>query len=161
MANPADVVSELRVGDLKTFLAVKRSGSVSTAAREQGVTPSQVSKAISRLENILHVRLFSRGARGVALSDQARLVLPHIEAAVASLQLLERPEKSTATQLTVAAPSYLISSFLPCVACCLPQLQVRGLSWRRPSFGRTRRRTSSRWPSCRAPRTGCRPPGSA
>jgi len=124
---PKDLVGELRVGDLTTFLAVRRSGSVSGAAREQGVTPSQVSKAISRLEAILRVRLFSRGSRGVALSDQARLALPHIEAAVASLQLLERRETPSITELTIAAPSYLISSFLPAVACCQPQLHVRGI----------------------------------
>jgi DNA-binding transcriptional LysR family regulator len=127
MARSADAVGELRVGDLNTFLAVKRSGSVSSAAREQGVTPSQVSKAIARLESILHVRLFSRGARGVALSDQARAVLPYIESAVASLELLERREKTSPTALTVAAPSYLIGTFLPAVACCQPQLHVRGI----------------------------------
>ena len=60
-------------------------------------------------------------------ADQARLVLPHIEGAVANLQLLERRETTSITQLTVAAPSYLISSFLPAVARCLPQLQVRGI----------------------------------
>lgn len=120
-------MSDLRVGDLHTFLAVRRTGSVSAAAREQGVTPSQVSKAITRLESILRVRLLTRGTRGVALSHEARLVLPHVEAALGSLQLLERPEKSSAKALTVAAPSYLISSFLPAVACALPQLQVRGI----------------------------------
>jgi DNA-binding transcriptional LysR family regulator len=86
-----------------------------------------VSKAISRLEAILRIRLFSRGSRGVALSDQARLALPHIEAAVASLQLLERRETPSTTELTIAAPSYLISSFLPAVAVCQPQLHVRGI----------------------------------
>jgi DNA-binding transcriptional LysR family regulator len=92
-----------------------------------GVTPSQVSKAVARLEAILRVRLFSRGSRGVALSEQARLVLPHIEAAVSSLLLLGRSESPTVSELTVAAPSYLIASFLPAVACCLPQLRVRGI----------------------------------
>ena len=66
MPRPRDVISELHVADLTTFLAVRRAGSVSTAARELGVTPSQVSKAIARLEATLRVRLFSRGARGVA-----------------------------------------------------------------------------------------------
>jgi DNA-binding transcriptional LysR family regulator len=124
---PRDLVGELRLGDLATFLAVRRSGSVSAAAREQGVTPSQVSKAITRLEAILRIRLFSRSSRGVALSDQARLALPHIEAAVSNLQRLERRETPSTTELTVAAPSYLISSFLPAIACCEPQLEVRGI----------------------------------
>jgi DNA-binding transcriptional LysR family regulator len=43
-------LADLRVGDLMTFLAVRRSGSITAAARELKVTPSQVSKAISRLE---------------------------------------------------------------------------------------------------------------
>src|ERR1700690_3562698 len=85
VVRPAEVGGDIRVADLNTFLAVRRTGSVSSAAYELGVTPSQVSKAIGRLESILRIRLFSRGARGMALSDEARLVLPDIEAAVASL----------------------------------------------------------------------------
>jgi DNA-binding transcriptional LysR family regulator len=127
VAGPRDLISDLHVADLVTFLAVRRVGSVSTAARELGVTPSQVSKAVARLEATLGVRLFTRGARGVALSDQARLALPHIEAAIASLQLLEARDAQRITELTVAAPSYLISSFLPAIACALPDLSVRGI----------------------------------
>ena len=127
MARPRDIIRDLHVADLSTFLAVRRSESVSGAARELGVTPSQVSKAISRLEATLGVRLFSRGARGVVLSDQARMVLPHIEAALASLELLERRESPSVTELTVAGPSYLISSFLPVIAGSAPKLSVRGI----------------------------------
>jgi DNA-binding transcriptional LysR family regulator len=127
VARPVDVLSELRVADLTTFLAVRQSGSVTGAARVLGVTPSQVSKAVARLEAILRVRLFSRGSRGVALSEQARAILPHIEMAVSSLQLLGRSESPAIAELTIAAPSYLIASFLPWVARCLPQLQVRGI----------------------------------
>jgi DNA-binding transcriptional LysR family regulator len=127
VARPGDVLSELRVGDLKTFLAVRRSGSVSAAARELGVTPSQVSKAIARLESILRIRLFSRGARGVALSEQARLVMPHIEAVVARLHLMGRREGPSIAELTVAGPSFLIASFLPAVAACQAEVHVRGI----------------------------------
>jgi DNA-binding transcriptional LysR family regulator len=124
---PASVLSELRLGDLTTFLAVRRSGSVSSAARELGVTPSQVSKAISRLETLLGIRLLSRSSRGVALSEQGRLALPHIEAAVDRLQLLSRPPTPSVTEVTVAGPSYLISAFLPAIAGCEPHLRVRGI----------------------------------
>jgi DNA-binding transcriptional LysR family regulator len=127
VARAPDVVSDLRIGDLYTFLAVRRAGSVSGAAREQGVTPSQVSKAISRLESLLGVRLLTRGSRGVALSHEARAYMPHVEAAVTSLRRLERPDEATSEALTVAAPSFLVSSFLPAVACCLPQVHVRGI----------------------------------
>ena len=127
MPRPRDLISQINIGDLTTFLAVRRLGTVTGAARELGVTASQVSKAISRLEAALQVRLFSRGVRGVALSDQARLLLPLVEGAVDSLRLLERRDTPTITELTVAAPSYLISSFLPAVAGCQPKLSVRGI----------------------------------
>ncbi len=127
MARPRDITRALHIADLTTFLAVRRTESVSGAARELGVTPSQVSKAISRLETTLGIRLFSRGARGVALSDKARMVLPHIEAAVASLEQLERREGPSVAELTVAGPSYLMSSFLPVIAGCGPKVNVRGI----------------------------------
>jgi DNA-binding transcriptional LysR family regulator len=110
-----------------TFLAVRRSGSVSSAARELGVTPSQVSKAIARLEVLLRVRLLSRSSRGVTLSEEGRLVLPQIEASVASLELLARPDTSGITNVTVAGPSYLLAAFLPVIAGCQPRVQVRGI----------------------------------
>ncbi len=100
---------------------------MSSAARELGVTPSQVSKAITRLESILRVRLFSRGARGVTLSEQASLLLPHVEAAMARLQLIERVEAPSLIKLTVAGPSYLISTFLPAIAQSSPDVQVQGI----------------------------------
>ncbi len=127
MSNPRGIIRALHVADLTTFLAVRRSESVSAAARELGVTPSQVSKAIARLEGTLGVRLFSRGTRGVALTDQARKVLPHIESAIANLEQLERRDGPSVTELTVAGPSYLISSFLPVLARCAPKLNVRGI----------------------------------
>jgi DNA-binding transcriptional LysR family regulator len=120
------MIRELHIADLSTFLAVRRTESVSGAARELAVSPSQVSKAITRLEAALGARLFSRSARGVVLSDEARLFVPHIEAAIASLKQLERREQGV-TELTVAGPSFLISSFLPVVASCQPQLSVRGI----------------------------------
>ena len=66
---------ELRLADLLTLLAVQRTGSISGAAREMRVTPSQVSKAMARLERHFGVRLLSRGARGVA-TDPGRAAHP-------------------------------------------------------------------------------------
>ena len=41
------------------------------AARELKVTPSQVSKAISRLEEHIHMKLLSRSSRGVTVESAA------------------------------------------------------------------------------------------
>jgi DNA-binding transcriptional LysR family regulator len=126
MTSLTDRLGELRLGDLATFLAVRRSGSITAAARELTVTPSQVSKAIARLEHTLRLQLLTRGSRGVCLSEAGLRVLPHVEAAVARL-LAVGSTNAEATELTVAAPSYLLESFLPTIERAQPQLHIRGL----------------------------------
>jgi DNA-binding transcriptional LysR family regulator len=126
MTSLTDRLGELRLGDLATFLAVRRAGSITAAARELSVTPSQVSKAIARLEHTLRLQLLTRGSRGVCLSEAGLRVLPHVEAAVARL-LAVGSTNAEATELTVAAPSYLLESFLPTIERAQPQLHVRGL----------------------------------
>ena len=121
----SDPLRDMRLGDLVALLAVLRSDSISGAARELGVTPSQVSKAIGRLESAWRIRLLARSSRGVTLSDAGRRVLPLVEDAIGRLRLV-----SASTQkplLTVAGPSSLVEAFLPAIAGCLPDLRVRGL----------------------------------
>jgi DNA-binding transcriptional LysR family regulator len=127
MGGPFDSLSELRVGDLLTFLAVQRSESITAAARELRVTPSQVSKAIGRLEEQIHVKLLARSSRGVSLSESGRRILPHVESAVARLRQIRRADTPEEVELTFAAPSYLTGIFLPAIATSMPQLRVRGL----------------------------------
>ena len=67
--NPLD---DLRVADLSTVLIVHRLSSVTASARHLGVTPSQVSKAVSRVERHLGATLFNRSAKGVAFTDAGR-----------------------------------------------------------------------------------------
>jgi DNA-binding transcriptional LysR family regulator len=126
-ASLSEQLGELRLGDLATFLAVRRSGSISAAARELKVTPSQVSKAITRLETTLRLHLVSRGARSVGLSETGLRVLPHVEAAVARLLLVGRANNGSAGELAVAAPSYLLATFVPFITKSQPSLNVRGI----------------------------------
>jgi DNA-binding transcriptional LysR family regulator len=120
---------ELRLADLLTLLAVHRTGSISGAAREMRVTPSQVSKAMARLERHFGVRLLIRGARGVSPTPAGRHVLPRIANAVEQLRATTglRDDQGPALELTVAGPSYLIASVLPAMAALLPRTRVRGL----------------------------------
>lgn len=56
------------------FSATARSGGFAAAAREQGVTPSTIAKAVARLEAELGVKLFHRTTRQVQLTpDGERL----------------------------------------------------------------------------------------
>jgi DNA-binding transcriptional LysR family regulator len=120
---------ELRLADLMTLLAVQRSGTISGAARELRVTPSQVSKAVSRLERLYRVRLLSRGARGVAPTAAARRMLPRIANAVEELRATSgaREDEGPEVDVSIAAPPYLMGDLLPALALNNPWMRVRGL----------------------------------
>ena len=110
-----------------TFLAVRRTGSITAAARELRVTPSQVSKAIARLEDHLDMRLLARSSRGVSLSEAGRRIVGNVESAVDKLRTMRRPSGPTGIELTIAAPSYLIALFAPAIAAAVPTARVRCL----------------------------------
>ena len=99
------MLTDLRIADLVTLLAVRRTGSVTGAARELKVSPSQVSKAITRLEGELHVKLLIRGARGVTPSDACLRIVPQLEDVVTRLRDIHRKQADQTHELTIAAPS--------------------------------------------------------
>src|ERR1700744_282317 len=55
-----------------TFVTLVDAGSFWTAARPLGITPSGVSRGVSRLEEQLGVRLFNRHPRAISLTDEGR-----------------------------------------------------------------------------------------
>ncbi|WP_375197593.1 LysR family transcriptional regulator [Sphingobium sp.] len=57
-----------RFGDIETFLAVAREGSLAAAAKALRLTPSAVSRCIGRLEQRLGVTLLRRTTRSLALT---------------------------------------------------------------------------------------------
>jgi DNA-binding transcriptional LysR family regulator len=58
-----------RLAAVRTFVQVVESGSLTEAGRRAGLTPSAVSKQISRLEEALGVRLLERTTRSVRATD--------------------------------------------------------------------------------------------
>ena len=57
------------LSDIVTLVRVVESGSFVAAAQGLGVTPSAVSKSVSRLEERLGVRLLNRTTRSLSLTD--------------------------------------------------------------------------------------------
>lgn len=121
-------LGELRLPDVVTFLNVCRRGSLSAAARDMRVTTSQVSKAITRLEKVLGRPLLARRPRGVAVNEQATDLVPKLEALLEQVRVISAPRDADArTRLTVAAPTYLGTVFLPVLASALTDTRVRAV----------------------------------
>jgi DNA-binding transcriptional LysR family regulator len=72
--------------NLKTFMAVVRTGSFAAAARELHVAASVVTKRITQVEWDLRSELFERTTRKVSLTTSGRRMLPAIQKAVADVE---------------------------------------------------------------------------
>ena len=85
---------------LAAFDSVARLGSFSAAADELALTQGAISRQVMSLEEQLGVRLFERGARGVALTTEGSAYAKSIAAALgeirsASLQIMTKTHGNT------------------------------------------------------------------
>lgn len=64
----------------RAFLAVAETGSLSAAARRLGLSQPTLGRQIAQLEAALHLTLFTRQPRGLALTEAATALLPHARA---------------------------------------------------------------------------------
>src|SRR5262245_61874141 len=87
---------ELEIRQLRAFVVLVESGSMSAAARALGVSQSTISEVISALERTLATRIVTRrrGAHGVTLTPAGEALLPYARDALAA---------ATTARLAVAA----------------------------------------------------------
>lgn len=83
-----------RAGDMTVFVAVVNRGGFSAAARVCGLTPSGVSKLITRLETRLNTRLLHRSTRRVQLTEEGEA---YYARAVRILDDIEAAEREAST----------------------------------------------------------------
>lgn len=106
--NSDQSATPLRLDDLASFAAVVDCGGFSAAARRLGVSKTQISAALGRLETRLAVRLLQRTTRRLSLTDAGEAVLPYAQqAALAARDALE-----AATTL-MATPRACLGDSLP------------------------------------------------
>ncbi len=79
-----------RSGELEVFVRTVERGSFSAAARELHMTPSGVSKLITRLESRLGVRLINRSTRQINLTPEGQLFYERGVTVLADLDEAER-----------------------------------------------------------------------
>ena len=118
--------------DLRVFLAVARSESLSGAGKSLKLDPATVGRRIARLEDAVGARLFLKSPQGYTLTDQGTGLIPHAESAESALvgarEALSGPEGLTG-QIRIGAPdgcaNYLLPQVLAAICDENPGLEVQ------------------------------------
>ncbi|TDO99424.1 LysR family transcriptional regulator [Marinomonas balearica] len=119
--------------DLATFILIVNEGSFTAASHKLGVTPSALSKLVTRLENALSVKLLERSTRKLAITAAGQRIyeqcLVMINAAQNAVELSDAEHAEAAGELTVAAPeAFLFSVIQPLIVPFLlehPKIQLK------------------------------------
>ncbi len=104
------------LSDMAIFVTVVEQGNFSKAAKKLGVTPSAVSRQISRLEDALGIKLLQRTTRQLALTESGAITFNYCKQMVESAdQAVNASRSATSTVsglLRVAAPKSLANKVL-------------------------------------------------
>jgi DNA-binding transcriptional LysR family regulator len=109
-----------RYQEMLVFVQIAKSGSFSSAARALDLTPSTISKVVTRLERKFGARLFNRTTHSVRLSEEGKALFQRasrvIEAMTEADTLIEKFSSAPAGQLRVyALPSFALSQLAPVI----------------------------------------------
>jgi DNA-binding transcriptional LysR family regulator len=80
---------QLQLDDLALYTRIAALGSLSAVARERNVPVSQISRALTRLEQACTARLMHRSTHGLSLTDEGRAFLAYCKQAVQALEEIE------------------------------------------------------------------------
>ncbi|MGW1068253.1 LysR family transcriptional regulator [Streptomyces aureus] len=108
----------LDLNQLRTFLAVHRTGSFTAAAQQLGLSQSTVTTQIRALEQRLHHELFQRRARGAAPLPYADELALRLAAPLDQLARVtdERPAAASAPVHIAGPAEFLCSVVIPSLA---------------------------------------------
>jgi DNA-binding transcriptional LysR family regulator len=101
----------MEIFELRYFLGVAKNENIHRASEQLRVSPASLSKAISRLEGELSVKLFTREGRNIQLTDHGRL-LQRRASDIVRLEEDTRTEvggHAGVLQIVIAAPEILLS----------------------------------------------------
>ena len=122
----------VQLGSIELFCKAAELGGFARAAREFGLTPAAVSRAIARLEQRLSTRLFARTTRKIALTDDGRAYYEQCREALAKIEAAEQtisgrrstPSGSLRVSLPTTYAHYRILPKLPEFVRRYPQLTL-------------------------------------
>ena len=126
-------MAEFDWNNLRTFLAVARSGRLTAAAARLGADHTTVARRISALEQSLAAKLFNRSPTGYSLTAQGERLLPRAEQmeslALAAQSEVGGSDLSVAGTVRIGAPegfgSYFLAPRMSALAEAHPQLEIQ------------------------------------
>jgi len=118
--------------EMNAFVRVAERGSFAAAATDLGLTPSALSKLVTRIEDRLGVRLLTRTTRKLALTAEGELfvarsrdILASIEAAEAEVTAAsERPRGHLRVSVGTAVAKQILGPALPLFLADYPDISV-------------------------------------
>jgi DNA-binding transcriptional LysR family regulator len=124
---------DLQWDDMKIFLAVARTESLSGAGRLLKVDPATVGRRIARLEEGLGAPLFAKSPQGYAMTDAGQRLMSHAERAEAAMgsavEELAGQAGALSGQIRIGAPDGCANFLLPQVCAAIvaenPDLEVQ------------------------------------
>jgi len=109
-----------RSGEMEVFVRIVEQGGFSAAARVCRMTPSAVSKLVSRLEARLGVRLINRSTRALQLTpegcsfyERSTRILADIEDAERSAGAGEKPDGRIRVNTSASYATHILAPILP------------------------------------------------
>ncbi|SNR57426.1 LysR family transcriptional regulator [Puniceibacterium sediminis] len=119
--------------DMRIFLAVARSESLSGAGRVLRMDPATVGRRVARLEQSMGAPLFAKSPQGYAMTEAGARMLRHAEEAEQAMQAASESvagvTESLSGQIRIGAPDGCANFLLPQVCAAIadenPELEVQ------------------------------------
>ncbi|MCB2125465.1 MAG: LysR family transcriptional regulator [Rhodobacteraceae bacterium] len=106
--------------DLRVFLAVARTESLSAAGKVLKLDPATVGRRVARLEEAMAARLFARSPQGYALTEEGQRLLVHAiraeQAVAAANEEVRGAPGQLSGQIRIGAPDGVANFLLPQVS---------------------------------------------
>jgi len=111
---------KITLEELRAWVAVVDSGSITAAADQLAQTSSGISRALSRLESKLQTTLLHRTTRRLALTEEGQVFLEHARQILASVeqaeeQIAQRREMPSGRLRVNAATPFMLHVIVPLV----------------------------------------------
>jgi len=125
-------VDTMQLGSIEQFCKAAELGSFTATAEFFGLTPAAVSRSISRLEQRLGVRLFSRTTRSIKVTDEGRLFWQECQTALEQIAEAERaitgaqtvPSGLLRISVSAAYGTHRLLPLMPQFTKAYPQIEI-------------------------------------